>query len=100
MKAIKAEKVKRREYTETFKREAVALVTEQGYTPTEASRRLGININLVGKWKAIFDQEVSGQRLTSEERTEMNCLRRRVRELEMESEILKKATAYFAKYVK
>lgn len=100
MKATKAEKIKRRVYSETFKREAVALVTEQGYAPTEAARRLGINLNLVGKWKKVFDQEVSGQRLTSEERAEMNFLKRRVRELEMESEILKKATAYFAKYVK
>ena len=38
---------KRREYTEDFKRDAVALVTEQGYKASEAARSLGIRDNLV-----------------------------------------------------
>jgi transposase InsO family protein len=38
---------KRRNYTEDFKRDAVALVTEQGYKPSEAARSLGIGDNLV-----------------------------------------------------
>jgi transposase InsO family protein len=37
---------KRRNYTEDFKRDAVALVTEQGYKPTEAARSLGVGDNL------------------------------------------------------
>ena len=37
---------KRRNYTEDFKRDAVALVTEQGYNPSEAARSLGIGDNL------------------------------------------------------
>jgi transposase len=38
---------KRRNYTEDFKRDAVALVTEQGYKPSEAARNLGIGANLI-----------------------------------------------------
>jgi transposase len=33
---------KRRDYTEDFKRDAVVLVTEQGYKPSEAARSLGV----------------------------------------------------------
>jgi transposase len=97
---MKAEKLIRRQYDEVFKRDAVALVTEHGYKLSEAGRRLGVNSNLIGRWKVEFEQDASGQRLTADERVEMNQLRRRVRELEMETEILKKATAYFAKLSK
>ena len=49
---------KRREYTEDFKRDAVALVTEQGYKPSEAARSLGIGDNLIRRWKREFEEEV------------------------------------------
>ena len=51
---------KRREYTEDFKRDAVALVTEQGYKPSEAARSLGIRDNLVRRWKREFEEEAYG----------------------------------------
>jgi len=38
---------KRRSYTENFKRDAVALVTEQGCKASEAARSLGIGGNLI-----------------------------------------------------
>ena len=41
---------KRRNYTEDFKRDAVALVTEQGYKPSEAERSLDIGDNLIRRW--------------------------------------------------
>lgn len=97
---MKAEKRTRKQYDDAFKRDAVALVTEQGYKLSDAGRRLGINPNLISRWKQELEQEATGQRLTTDERIEMNQLRRRVRELEMETEILKKATAYFAKLSK
>ncbi len=42
----------RRTYTEEFKREAVALVTEQGYRITQAARSLDIGANLLGTLEA------------------------------------------------
>ena len=81
---------KRRNYTEDFKRDAVALVTEQGYKPSEAARSLGIGDNLIRRWKREFGEEASGARLSSDEREELQRLRKENRMLQMEKEILKK----------
>ena len=91
---------KRREYTEDFKRDAVALATEQGYKPSEATRSLGIGDNLIRRWKREFEEEASGAGLDSNEREELKRLRKENRMLRMEKEILKKASAYFAKEMK
>ena len=91
---------KRRRYTEEFKRDAVALVTEQGYKVSEAARSLDIHENMLRKWKRQFEQEASGERLSRDEREELRRLRKENRELRMEKEILKKASAYFAKQMK
>ena len=79
----------RRSYTEDFKRDAVALVTEQGYTVTEAARSLGINSNQLHRWKRLFAEEAAGTRLSDDEREELKRLRKEVRELRMEKDILK-----------
>ena len=91
---------KRRNYTEDFKRDAVALVTEQGYKPSEAARSLGIGANLIRRWKREFEEVASVARLSADEREELKRLRKEVRMLRMEKEILKKASAYFAKEMK
>ena len=91
---------KRRNYTEDFKRDAVALVTEQGYKPSEAARSLGIGDNLIRRWKREFEEEASGSRLSQDEREELKRLRKENRTLRMEKEILKKASQYFAKEMK
>ena len=52
---------KRRSYTEAFKREAVALVTAQGYKISEAARRLDIGVKLLGGWRRQFEEE-AGER--------------------------------------
>ena len=80
---------KRREYTEDFKRDAVALVTEQGYKASEAARSLGIGDNLIRRWKREFEEEASGAGLDSDEREELKRLRKENRMLRMEKEILK-----------
>ena len=90
----------RRQYTEDFKRDAVALVTEQGYKLAEAGRSLGINADLIRRWRLELEDDATGQRLTSDERDELRRLRKENRELRMEKEILKKASAYFAKEMK
>ena len=91
---------KRRNYTEDFKRDAVALVTEQGYKPSEAARSLGVGDNLIRRWKREFEDEASGARLSSDEHEELQRLRKEVRMLRREKEILKNASAYFAKEMK
>ena len=47
----------RRKYTEAFKRESVALVTDQGYKLSEAARSFGVNANLLSKWRDRFAEE-------------------------------------------
>ena len=91
------EKRKRRDDTEDFKREAVALVTEQGYKISEAARSLDIGANLLGRWRRQFEEEASGSHLSVDEREELKRLRKENRMLRMEKEILKKASQYFAK---
>jgi len=59
---------KRRTYTEDFKQEAVALVTEQGYKIAEAARSLDIGANLLRRWLRQFEEEASGERLSADER--------------------------------
>ena len=86
------ETTKRRSYTEAFKREAVALVTEQGYKIAEAARSLDIGANLLGRWRRQFAEEASGVRLSVDEREELKRLRKENRNLRLEKEILKKAS--------
>jgi len=88
-------KQQRRTHSEEFKREAVKLVTEEGYTVAEAARNLGINASLLRKWKLKFESE--DESLTEDERMELARLRSENRRLKMERDILKKATAFFAK---
>ena len=90
----------RRQYTEDFKRDAVALVTDQGYKVTEAARSLGINDNQLRRWKQEFEEQASGVSINEDEREELKRLRKEVRNLRMEKEILKKASQYFAKEMK
>ena len=94
------EKRTRRQYTEDFKRDAVALVTEQGYSLAEAPQSLDIGPNRLGRWKREYVAQAKGESLDHDEREELKRLRRENRELRMEKEILKKATAYFAKEMK
>jgi len=54
-----AETRKRRNYTEDFKRDAVALATGQGNKVSEAARSLGIGDNLFRRWKREFEEEAS-----------------------------------------
>ena len=91
---------RRRAYTEEFKRDAVALVTEQGYSVAEAARSLDVGANLLGRWKRQHEEQVGGEVLNLDEREELKQLRKENRLLRMEKDILKKASQYFAKEMK
>ena len=91
----------RKKYTKEFKQDAVRLVTEQGYKQTEAARNLGIDRGMLGRWVKEFQEDESeafrGNGKLSIEQEELRRLREENRRLRMERDILKKATAFFAK---
>jgi len=88
-----------RRFTEEFKRESVRLWQESGRTQRAIASELGIGSSTLAKWatqQGVQDPvEVVDVAESAED--ELKRLRKRVRELEMEREILKKATAFFAK---
>ena len=90
----------RREYSDDFKRDAVRLVTEQGYGVTEACRSLDITTSMLRRWRLQFDpQPTTGtdhSGLSSAEREEFESLRREVKRLRIEREVLKKTVTFFA----
>jgi len=93
-------KRKNKTYSQQFKEETVALVTEQGYSVIEAASAVGVRPNQIYNWKKRIADETSGIRLTGEEREELLRLRKEIKKLKIEKEILKKASAYFAKEMK
>jgi transposase len=94
------EQARKRKFSPEFKEEAVALVTEQGYSIAEAARNLGVGPNLLSRWKKQIEEQNNGSRLQSDERAELARLRAENRRLKMEREILKKAAAFFANETK
>ena len=90
----------RKKYTQEFKAEAVALVLDKGYSIADAANSLGISPGLLSKWKDNIQKSESGEKLTEAEKQELNRLRRENKKLRMEKEILKKASAFFAKEMK
>ena len=90
----------RRGFTKEFKVEAVKLVTEQGYKISEAARNLGIDSSVLRRWKEHIEKEgmqaFPGKGFMTAEKEELHRLRKEVKRLEMERDILKKATAFFA----
>jgi len=84
-------------YTDEFKKEAVKLVTEQGYSQAEAGRRLGISAKNINRWVSNNKQARSVKKENATpEQLELEYLRKEIHRLKMEKEILKKAAAFFA----
>jgi len=90
----------RKKYSKEFKLDAVSLVLEQEYSRVEAARSLDINANMLGRWvkehKADDGQAFRGNGKLTPEQEELRNLRAQVKRLQMEKEILKKATIFFA----
>ena len=91
----------RKKYSKEFKLDAISLVTDQGYTRIEAARSLGINVNMLRRWvkeqQSDEGQAFRGNGKLTPEQEELKKLKARVKRLEMEKDILKKATVFFAK---
>jgi transposase len=90
----------RRSFTDEFKAGAVRLVLDEGKTISQVGRDLDIAQSVIGNWvkQERADRSNGKTGLTSEERAELARLRKEVRELRMERDVLKKATAFFAKH--
>jgi transposase len=91
---------KRRSFSDEFKAETVRLVRDSGKGVGAVARELDLTETALRRW--VEQAEIDAGRgatgaLTTSEHEELVRLRREVRRLQMERDILKKATAFFAK---
>ena len=87
---------KRKRYSEAFKKEAVMRVMGQNASTHSVSRELGISQPTLSKWVQKFKQE--GSSVFGQEDAEVKKLRVKVKRLQDERDILKKAVSFFAKH--
>ena len=87
----------RRKFTDEFKAETVKLIRESGRTVGSVARALDLTETAVRSWAKRADASGSADMLSPDERAELRRLRKENSELRMEKEILRKATAFFAK---
>src|SRR5262245_37663369 len=87
---------KRRRFSREFKAEAVRLVTTTDEPIAKLARDLGVHVASLRAWVEAARPQPRA-RLTEDERSELQRLRREIRRVEMERDILKKATAFFAR---
>ena len=87
---------KRKRYSEAFKKEAVMRVMGQNSSTHSVSRELGISQPTLSKWVKIFKEQ--GSSVFGREDAEVKKLRAKVKRLQDERDILKKAVSFFAKH--
>ncbi len=87
-------------YTRQFKEDAIKLVTEQRYKPAEAARKLGIPHTTFQRWMEDICWTKDASAPLSDDvkvlQVQLRDAQAQLKRLQMENEILKKATAYFA----
>jgi transposase len=90
----------RRSFTEEFKAGAIRLVLDEGKTVPQVARDLDLTTSALRTWveRARADRTKGKTGLTTAEREELAKLRKEVRELRMERDILKEAAVLFAKH--
>ncbi len=99
-KMSKNGKVKKRTFSAEYKAEVVRLCEQPGKSPHSVARDLGLTPSAVSGWVRQAKVDASGGgngALTTAEREELATLRREVRSLRQERDILKRATAFFAR---
>ena len=93
--------MERKRYSAEFKREAVKLASQPGMVKRQVARELGLHENLLRSWVKQFAagkwEAAPGKSLKSEQQQELERLRRELKRVTTERDILKKAVGYFAK---
>jgi len=95
---------KRRAFDDSFKLEVVKMIKDQGLTVQQVARDLGIGETAIRRRVQQYEAEVLGQTgigkpLTAEQQR-IRQLELENRQLKMDNDILKKATAFFARELK
>jgi len=91
------EAVKLKRFDKAFKVQAVKMVTEEVQKALEVARSLGIHANMLYNWKKRYAQDGDKAFVGKGHLSEMVALRRKLRNAEIEIEILKKAVGIFSK---
>lgn len=96
---------KRPVFTSEFKREAAELVIQKGYSIMKACEARGVSESALRRWVNQLKSELSGHtpegaKALTAEHHEIQILKAKIRDLEEDNEILKKATALFAAHDK
>lgn len=94
--------MKRRQYTNEFKREAARMLIIEGLRAKEVSSQLGVSENLLYRWKQEHNDELeaskpSGAQSPKEMAAEIEALRKQLAKAQRMNEILKKTVGYFSK---
>ena len=87
----------RQRYTEDFKVEAVKQITERGHSVPELAKRLGVTTNSLYKWVKLYGESPERAAAIRAEQAESQRLRKELKRVTEERDILRKAAAYFAK---
>ena len=88
---------KKKRFDQDFKISAVKMVTEGGHKAAEVARSLGIHQNQLYNWKRKFTEQGDKAFPGKGNLGDLAALRRKLREVEMERDILKKAVGIFSK---
>lgn len=90
----------RRDSSKEFKRDAISLVIDQGYSRVDAAKSLDIHSSLLSRWVREHtkdgDDAFRGKGKLNSDQEELRQLREENKRLKMEKEILKKAAVFFA----
>ena len=94
---MEGENGKKKRFDREFKISAVKMVTEGGHKAAEVARSLGIHETQIYNWKRKFSDQGDKAFPGKGHLTELAALRRKLRDVEMERDILKKAVGIFSK---
>jgi transposase-like protein len=94
---MEGEGIKKKRFDRDFKISAVKMVTQEGHKASEVARSLGIHANQLYNWKRKFSDNGEKAFPGKGHLTEISALRKQLREVEMERDILKKAVGIFSK---
>jgi transposase len=94
---MEVEKRKHKHFDRDFKLSAVKMITEGGHKASEVARSLDIHPNILYSWKHKYANDAEKAFPGKGHLTELASLRRKLREVEMERDILKKAVGIFSK---